>query len=234
MAENKKSFLLYCDLIHTVTKMPVDKAGELFIHILKYVNDENPVTEDLITNLTFEPIKQSLKRDLEKWENTLEGRSRAGKASAEIKRQSKQNVTKSTSVEFVEQASTKSTDSVNDSVSVSVNDIFIKEKEEKITIQKTAGKFWDFKLIDAPQKILQDALETWSYATDTQMRKKITKEHIREKWKQFIATNNDSNQWYNNENEIYTHFKRWISKQKFKDANFTTTNIGKEIEFDRP
>ena len=102
MAENKKSFLLYCDLIHTVTKMPIDKAGELFIHILKYVNDENPVTEDLITNLTFEPIKQSLKRDLEKWENTLEGRSRAGKASAEIKRQSKQNVTKSTSVEFVE------------------------------------------------------------------------------------------------------------------------------------
>lgn len=68
MAENKKSFLLYCDLIHTIEKMPNDKAGELFKHILEYVNDKDPISEDLITNLTFEPIKQSLKRDLEKYE----------------------------------------------------------------------------------------------------------------------------------------------------------------------
>jgi len=68
MAENKKSFLLYCDLIHTISQMPNDKAGELFKHILSYVNDENPQSEDLIINLTFEPIKQSLKRDLIKYE----------------------------------------------------------------------------------------------------------------------------------------------------------------------
>ena len=70
MAENKKSFLLYCDLIHTVKKMPKDKVADLFIHILKYVNDENPITEDLIIELTFEPIKQYLKRDLEKYKAT--------------------------------------------------------------------------------------------------------------------------------------------------------------------
>lgn len=69
MAENKKSFLLYCDLIHTVSKMPKEKAGELFIHILEYVNDLNPKTDDLIINLTFEPIKQQLKRDLKKYES---------------------------------------------------------------------------------------------------------------------------------------------------------------------
>lgn len=68
MAENKKSFLLYCDIIHTINKMPNDKAGELFKHILKYVNDEDPSTDDLIINLTFEPIKQQLKRDLSKYE----------------------------------------------------------------------------------------------------------------------------------------------------------------------
>jgi hypothetical protein len=69
MAENKKSFLLYADLIHTIEKMPIDKAGLLFKHILEYVNDKNPTTEDLIINLTFEPIKQSLKRDLIKYES---------------------------------------------------------------------------------------------------------------------------------------------------------------------
>lgn len=69
MAENKKSFLLYCDLIHTIEKMPKENAGELFLHILKYVNDQNPTTDDLIVNLTFEPIKQQLKRDLKVYEN---------------------------------------------------------------------------------------------------------------------------------------------------------------------
>ena len=69
MATDKKSFLLYCDLIHTVSKMPNDKAGELFKHILDYVNDHGPETDDLIIQLTFEPIKQQLKRDLKKWES---------------------------------------------------------------------------------------------------------------------------------------------------------------------
>jgi hypothetical protein len=72
MAENKKSFLLYCDLIHTIKKLPNDKAGELFKHILSYVNDEKPETEDLIINLTFEPIKQALKRDLIKYQSIKE------------------------------------------------------------------------------------------------------------------------------------------------------------------
>ena len=42
MAQDKKSFLLYCDLIHTIDKLPNEKAGELFKIILQYVNDKNP------------------------------------------------------------------------------------------------------------------------------------------------------------------------------------------------
>ena len=67
MAKDKKSFLLYCDTIHTVSKMPDEKAGQLFKHILEYVNDLNPQTDDLIIQLTFEPIKQQLKRDLQQY-----------------------------------------------------------------------------------------------------------------------------------------------------------------------
>ena len=70
MAENKKSFMLYVDLIHTVKKLDKSKVGELFIHILEYVNDLNPVTNDLIIEIAFEPIKQQLKRDLRKYEDT--------------------------------------------------------------------------------------------------------------------------------------------------------------------
>jgi len=78
MAEDKKSFLLYADLIHTVEQMPKADAGELFLHILKYVNDQNPTSENLIIKLTFEPIKQQLKRDLKVWEQAKVEKSEAG------------------------------------------------------------------------------------------------------------------------------------------------------------
>lgn len=69
MATEKKSFLLYCDVIHTVEKMKDADAGELLKHILRYVNDQHPVTENPIVEIAFEPIRQSLKRDLIKYEN---------------------------------------------------------------------------------------------------------------------------------------------------------------------
>lgn len=72
MAKDKKSFLLYCDLIHTVKKLSDEQAGKLLKHILSYVNDENPVANDVIIDLVFEPIKQQLKRDLKKYEGTCE------------------------------------------------------------------------------------------------------------------------------------------------------------------
>jgi hypothetical protein len=68
MAENKKSFLLYCDLIYTIEKLTDEQAGKLLKHTLKYVNDQNPNPEDILTEIAFEPIKQSLKRDLLKYE----------------------------------------------------------------------------------------------------------------------------------------------------------------------
>lgn len=72
MAKDKSSFVLYCDLIHTVKKLSDEQAGNLFKHILKYVNDENPEPENIITEIAFEPIKQALKRDLRKYEAICE------------------------------------------------------------------------------------------------------------------------------------------------------------------
>ena len=69
MATDKKSFLLYCDLIHTVEQLTDEQAGDLLKHILRYVNDKEPQTDNVITRIAFEPIKQSLKRDLQKYED---------------------------------------------------------------------------------------------------------------------------------------------------------------------
>ena len=69
MAKEKKGFILYCDIIHTIEKLSDEQAGKLFKHILKYVNDQDPIAEDIITEIAFEPIKQTLKRDLQKYED---------------------------------------------------------------------------------------------------------------------------------------------------------------------
>lgn len=78
MAENKKSFLLYADIIAMVSKLPDDIAGKLFKIILEYVNDKNPIVDDLLLSVAFEPIKLQLKRDLAKYETIKETSSENG------------------------------------------------------------------------------------------------------------------------------------------------------------
>lgn len=80
MAESKKSFILYADLVHTVRKMPDDKAGKLLKLILEYVNDTDPQEEDHVVDLIFEHVKHQLKRDLKQWEDMKIKRVEAGRS----------------------------------------------------------------------------------------------------------------------------------------------------------
>jgi hypothetical protein len=78
MAENKKSFVLYSDSQGLINQLPDDVAGRLFKHIYAYVNDENPIADELLLNIAFEPIKMQLKRDLIKWVDIKETKSNSG------------------------------------------------------------------------------------------------------------------------------------------------------------
>ena len=78
MATDKKSFLIYCDIIHTVEQLTDEQAGNLFKHLLRYVNDLNPQSDSVITKIAFEPIKQALKRDLDKYESIRKRNSENG------------------------------------------------------------------------------------------------------------------------------------------------------------
>ena len=130
MAKDKKGFILYADLIYTVDKMPSEKAGDLFKHILKYVNDLNPITTDLIIELTFEPIKQQLKRDLNKWEDKSQKRSNIGREgglkSGEARRSKlKQNEPIGSKLKQ------------NEQVTVNVNDIISKDINKKVSFENS-------------------------------------------------------------------------------------------------
>jgi len=81
--QDKKSVLLYCDIIHTIEKLEDAEAGKLFKHYLRYINDLNPEAPDKLTEIIFEPIKQNLKRDLKKWEAKSQRNSEIAKASWE-------------------------------------------------------------------------------------------------------------------------------------------------------
>jgi hypothetical protein len=117
MAKDKKGFILYADQKALFEQLPNEKAGELIKFIFAYVNDENPVSEDLIINLAFTPIKQQLKRDLIKFEETKEKRSEAGKAGANKRWQNIANDSKRIST------IAKIADNVNVNVNDNVKDI---------------------------------------------------------------------------------------------------------------
>jgi uncharacterized phage protein (TIGR02220 family) len=71
MAKDKTSFILYADQRSYFDKLTDEEAGRLIKHIFSYVNDENPNPVDRITDLSFEPIKLQLKRDLIKYESIV-------------------------------------------------------------------------------------------------------------------------------------------------------------------
>ena len=147
MAENKKSFTAYCDWNTTFNSLPDAKAGQLIKHLLSYVNDENPETNDLLINAVFASIKATLKRDLIKWE----AKSEKNKESALI-RWNKSNANECERIE----RNAKHADSV--SVSDSVSDSDIKVNNNLSVDWAALLKFFndvtgrDFKVVTAKTK----------------------------------------------------------------------------------
>jgi len=137
--ENKKSFILYADLIKVVEKLPDEIAGKLFKIVLRYVNDLEVCVDDILLEIAFEPIKNQLKRDLKKWENLKVKRSNAGKLGGRPKKENNQSIENEQNKElkkpnafFDKQTEAKKAVNVNDNVNVTVNvnDILL-EKETK-------------------------------------------------------------------------------------------------------
>lgn len=72
MAENKKAFVLYCDLIDSIKHMGNEEKAIVFTWILEYVNDLNPKIPSGLLGAVIEPIRNQLKRDLKKYESRAE------------------------------------------------------------------------------------------------------------------------------------------------------------------
>jgi hypothetical protein len=126
MAKDKKSFVAYCDWLESFEELTDEEAGKLAKHLFRYVNDLNPEPPDKITKMCFIPIKQSLKRDLVKYEERADRARENGAKGGRPKTQKTQSVI--------------SEPKKPDSVSVSVNDNDISIGTDFDTFFKAYGK----------------------------------------------------------------------------------------------
>jgi len=188
MAENKKSFVLYSDLIKSIEHLTNEEKGILFNHLLEYVNDKNPILTDRLILTAWKPIELQLKRDLIKFEQVKIKRSDAGKRSAELRanKSIQQNSTNSTLVEFVQHRSTNPT--VNDNVNVNV---ILKEKEIN-------SEFYNELLIS----------ESWIEVNAKNNR--ITPEKVKKYLNTFFDKLIAEGDRKSNKKEFMSHFARWL------------------------
>jgi hypothetical protein len=162
----KKSFLLYCDLKHTIDKLPDETAGRLLKLILDYANGDFNEPTDLLLQVVFEPIKQSLIRDLDKYDAKVirnrENGSKGGRPSKE------DNPQKPTGL-INNPLKAKKADSDSDSDSVSDNG---NEREiVKVKNNKEPKSINDFvKLIETEKYLGTDELLNKTFINYIQMR----------------------------------------------------------------
>lgn len=119
MAQNKKSFVAYCDWLDSFEELSDEEAGKLVKHLFRYVNDKNPDAPDKLTKLCFIPIQQSLKRDLKKYEAYVKKQSENG---AKGGRPPKPTEPKKPNALFENPNEPKKADSVSVSANGSVSD----------------------------------------------------------------------------------------------------------------
>lgn len=206
MAENKISFILYCDLLQTVEHLTDEQAGRLFKHVLLYVNDEDPQTSDPITNISFQPIKQQLKRDLKKWEQELKQRRKAGKKGGIKSGQSRRSEAK-------RRSASKNEANEADTVSVFVTD--------PVTVRENTAPLPEFRIEECLTVAMSD--DRWVKAN------KASVKDLQE----FNKLLERRGRYKKNPADYKEHFHNWKAggkKENFLDKNEPVQNLNGHLK----
>jgi hypothetical protein len=207
MAENKKSFILYTDLLSVVKKL-VEKdrinktnyAGELFLTILLYVNDKDPIPIDFIVEMAFEPIRLSLKRDLTKYETYKDKQVANGKKGGRPK---KTQITQPFILE------PKKADSVNVSVSDNVSTIVDEETINKIFLEyREKYKVYANQLFK-DTIFIESICKEFLNLDNQEVRSLTLKKYLG----LFLNSLDQSKKIHNNKKDFQQHFPSWLRKQ---------------------
>ena len=236
MAEGKKSFILYCDLIHTVNKLPDEKAGQLLKLILSYTNDLNPVIDDYILELVFEPIKHQLKRDLDGYKKKLEERTWAGilgnlkrwhpdlheqvlKDELTIQEAYKIYLSRKPSGSDeqrpTESLPLKTVAKIADNVTVNVNDtVTVNERESDIKIKPPQFPNYEKPIQPLvsgsfPTKPTKDELKAY-VAEETDIKYLVLDAYVNKIWAHYTTGHEDDPFFYDRDNEVVRNWKQRV------------------------
>lgn len=227
MAEDKKSFILYSDLLSVVEKIitkdrenKTNHSGELFYHILQYVNDQDPIPVDFIVDMAFEPIKQQLKRDLKKYETIRKKRAEAGRKSAEARAAlAEQNSTNPTSVDFAKQCSTNPTDTVNDNDNVN-DTVSDTDSDNKSTQLDSAEN--EFSSTKKHQKTIEEKKEEFKKSIEP-FREKYDSEMLNDFWRYWTEKNKNGKKMRFEMQKVFDVGRRLITWSKNENNKFNGT-----------
>ena len=138
----KKSFIAYNDWGVVFNELSDEESGKLVKHLFNYVNGIENKPSDRVTELLFIQIKQTLNRDVEKYENIINRNKINGSKGG---RPTNPNKPKKPSGLFGNPNKPKKPDSDSDSVSDSVN-----ENDNDIIKKNNNTKLFNFRksLID--------------------------------------------------------------------------------------
>ena len=192
MADNKKSFILYTDLMSVVEKLitkdredGTNNSGELFFHILEYVNDMHPEPKNFLVEMSFEPIRLQLKRDLIKWEGICERNRVNGSKGGRPKKKNFTNPKKPVGYLGTQNNPNEpkkpdnDTDNVNDNVN-EINDTLSKDSvntHSKAEKEKEFDRFNEW--IDTEAKYIRKIKDQITYPEYCRIKEKYNGEQIR-------------------------------------------------------
>ena len=154
MAEGKKNVVMHADWIDIFESLEDDEAGRLAKHLWRYINDKNPDPPDRITEISFIPIKRTLKANLKKWESVREKRRQAGTKGGKQTQANQANASNNKQMldspkQMQANQAVTVTDTVTDTVSskeeVIKKEIFlcsISDEKELSLYEKIAWSFW--------------------------------------------------------------------------------------------
>jgi len=212
MATGKKAFMLYADQKGIFDKLPNEKAGELIKHILSYVNDEDPKTDDLIIQIGFESIKQQLKRDLQKYNNICDRNKKNGSKGGRPK-----NPNKPTGLSGNPKIPKEpDTDNDNDNDTDTDNDTDIIKTKKNVN-KETFEFFWK---MYPKKKAKPKAFDYWK-------KLKINEELLRLIIGS-LQTQMSSEDWQKDGGKFIPYPQKWINEQRWLDEEVP------DIRFDKP
>lgn len=192
MAENKKSFLFYADYLETFEELSDSEAGQLIKHILRYVNDRNPDTDNRVVKIVFGPIKQQLKRDLKAWETERTRKSEGGKNA--MKKRWGDNSDK------IVKESYKSVTEVITPITVNVNDNVTVKEERTLSDDLWTSHKTDF-------------IDSFRWKEKFCIDKKVTIKNLELKMQLFIQ-DIELKEDYKTAKDLRHHFLNWFNKNR--------------------